>query len=230
MVGFLLAIFGTVIFGVGLFGNGGSEAVLFGLMMAVPSAIWFWWELTGGPGARKNHLEKNIEVKSNEYAVLNNRVANNGIALYVSANRDYNIQEHPAELVYTSATVGGITTGGFHINEAYRTESLGGKTGTYSIYLRRANTNYRLTNIGLQPDMIESASKHPVVSQFLDGDTLRLKHNVAINVPANVREEAMKYNKVGRYDVAAKLLRPYKSARELTREECEAVIAWMSGE
>ena len=121
MVGFLLAIFGTVIFGVCLFGNGGSEAVLFGLMMAVPGAIWFWWELTGGPGARKNHLEKNIEVKSNEYAVLNNRVANNAIALYVSANRDYNIQEHPAELVYTSATVGGITTGGFHINEAYRT-------------------------------------------------------------------------------------------------------------
>lgn len=230
MIGFFMTLIGLVITGAGIFGGGGGDAVVIGLVLGVPGAIWFWWELTGGPGARKNFKEKNVEYKGNGYAVLNHRVSNNSVALYVQADKDYNIKEHPAELVYTGATVGNVTVGGFHVNEAYRTESFGGKTGAYRIYLRRANGNECISTVRLQPDMVDSASKHPVVKQFLKGDKLELKHDVAVSIPENIRKVAIDYNMAGRYDLAAKLLRPYNKVRWLTQEDCEAVIAWMSDE
>lgn len=211
--------------------SGSSDGLAFGFLLAGGSGAILGYFLYKDAQVTKMKKSKDIEVKNmrDGYVVLNNRIPHNQKVLFTSADRDYTITDHPAELVYTSATVGGITTGGFHVNEAYKTESVGGKTGTYHIVLRGYPNDTIVRKVLIQPDMIYSAKNHPVVKEFLNGSTLILKHNISPKIPEAVKNAAMKCNETGQYDKAAKLLRPYNSVCKLTKDECEAVIAWMSG-
>jgi hypothetical protein len=112
--------------------SGSSDGLVFGLIVSTVCGVILAYMACKQSQINKMNKSKDIEIIDyrNGYITLNNRTNNNGNVLEVVADREYNIKEHPAELVYTSATVGGITTGGFHVNEAYRTESIGGKTGT----------------------------------------------------------------------------------------------------
>ena len=211
--------------------SGSSNGFVFGLILSTVCGL-----ILAYMASKQSEINTMKETKDMEiidyrdgYIALNKRTNNNGNVLKVVADREYSMKDHPAELVYTSATVGGITTGGFHVNEAYRTESIGGKTGTYYISLRGTDHDTRVKKIRIQSDMIESAKADPVVKEFLDGTTLTLKHNVPVSIPTEIKKTAEGFLKMGRYDVAAKLYRPYTKACELTQEECKAVVAWMSG-
>lgn len=221
-----------VIVGLVIMFSGSTEGFFIGLLLAGIPGVMLGRALYKEAQVTKMKNSKDIEItnKQDGVIVLNRRTANNGNVLEINESRDYTIEEHPAELVYTSATVGGITTGGFHVNEAYRTESVGGKLGTYYITLRGWQDSTIVNKVRIQSDMVDSARANPIVREFLDGTTLILKHNVAFNVPDDIKKAAMEYNKAGRFDMAAKLLRPYNSVCKLTKEECEAVIAWMSNE
>lgn len=228
----MVAVLFLFMAGLAMMFSGSSDGLIMGLLLSGICAIILW-----RPFARDKYIdtmvnEKHITIsdQKNGYIVLNKRTENNGKVLKVEAFRDYTMTDHPAELVYTSATVGGVTTGGFHVNEAYRTESIGGKTGAYYVSLRGYNKSTTVKKVYLQPDMVNSAKSNPILKTFLNGTTLILRHNVQVNIPESVRKAAMEYNKVGRYDMAAKLLRPYNSVCELTKEECEAVVSWMSDE
>ena len=212
--------------------SGSSDGLAFGFLLAGATGAILGYLLYKEAQVTKMKNSKDIEItnKQDGVIVLNRRTANNGNVLEINESRDYTIKEHPAELVYTSVTVGGITTGGFHVNEAYRTESVGRKLGTFYITLRGWQDSTIVKKVRIQPDMVDSARANPIVRKFLDGTMLTLKHNVAFHVPDDIKKAAMEYNKAGRFDMAAKLLRPYNSVCELTKEECKAVIAWMSNE
>lgn len=218
--------------GIAIMFSGSSDGLAFGFLLAGASGAILGYLLYKDAQVTKMKNSKDIEIANKEdgIIVLNKRTANNRNVLEVNESRDYTIKEHPAELVYTSATVGGITTGGFHVNEAYRTEHVGEKLGTYYITLRGWQDSTIVKKVRIQPDMVDSARANPIVCKFLDGKTLTLKHNVAINVPDYIKKSAMEYNQAGRFDMAAKLLKPYNKVCELTKEECKAVIAWMCDE
>ena len=59
--------------------------------------------------------------------------------LLVEAHREVFFKEVPDKIVYTGATVGGITTGGFHIQKGGTVYTEGNKTGKYSLYYRYAS-------------------------------------------------------------------------------------------
>ncbi len=46
----------------------------------------------------------------------------------------YNYNYHPEKTIYTGATVGGISMGGFHTEEAHYTVGSGSKTGVFDFY------------------------------------------------------------------------------------------------
>lgn len=114
------------------------------------------------------------------------RCAANKKALRLHPVREVYDTDHPAELVYTGATVGGIHTGGFHVNEAYTSTSLGEKTGRY--FLSAGSRGYDgtvewfvCTEIELTKELAAEAEKHPVVKKFLKDSSLILKYDAKMS-------------------------------------------------
>lgn len=60
--------------------------------------------------------------------------------LKVEANHNVGVTHVPDKVVYTGATVGGVHTGGFHVEKGGDFATLGDKTGTYRITYKFAQT------------------------------------------------------------------------------------------
>ena len=73
---------------------------------------------------------------------------------------DYDIKYNPAQLVYTGATVGGVTTGGFHVEDAY-TSAQYKSSKKYNLYLEPSvnsvKTTVRVEDIFLGEEMAKQA-------------------------------------------------------------------------
>lgn len=209
-----------------------NDGLLIGLLLSTVSGCYLIREGYKDICATKLKRNKYIDITQYDkgHITLNKRSGSYATLLSIDADRDITFKDNPAELVYTSATVGGITTGGFHVNPATRTETVGGKTGGYGIYLRTydaGGTRYvRLKKILIQPDMLQSAKDHPVVSKYLDGDKINLESKAIRTIPSNIRSAVDAALKQHRWDIAAKLSRPYLSY--VTKEECKAIIAWLT--
>ena len=225
----IIAIVVFFIAGLIIISSGSTDGLLFGLLLAGPSGI-----ILGCMILNKIKIillfNRNIILTDAKdgHIKLNKRTISNRQILKPSKERFINIKDHPAELVYTGVTIGGVTTGGFHVNEAYQTASLGEATGVYHLYLRGITSDTLIRTIEIPPDMVDSAKADPIVSQFLNGTTITLKHNDYIYIPEIIRESAASLQRSGNYNAAFQLLRPYTGKQELTKKECKAIIAWMS--
>ena len=78
--------------------------------------------------------------------ILKRRTSNIGNVIKAEASRNINLTSVPDKLVYTGATVGGVSTGGFHVQKGGNYVSLGAKTGRYYLsykYAEAYNGKYR---------------------------------------------------------------------------------------
>lgn len=76
---------------------------------------------------------------------------------------------HPEKTIFTAASVGGVTTGGFHTQQAYYT-SHDKRSGKGEVLW----DSTVIDSILLSPDLAEAAKNIAPISQCLDGDVLRL--------------------------------------------------------
>lgn len=72
---------------------------------------------------------------------------------------------HPSQLVYTGATVGGITTGGFHETKPSVSSSVR-NTGTGYITVKLSNQEFTLRQILFPPEIREAFKRHTHASLF----------------------------------------------------------------
>lgn len=93
--------------------------------------------------------------------------------LQVEAHREVFSKEVPDKIVYTGATVGGITTGGFHIQKGGTVYTEGNKTGKYSLYYRYAsmlnNEPYSevVSYLSLSDELMKEARVDPLLSKLI---------------------------------------------------------------
>lgn len=87
-------------------------------------------------GDQRNQIEALQSISANfsydhirKHLVVKNRCPKNAAAFGVKDYKRRNYSEVPAKLVYTGATVGGITTGGVHLSGGYTSVANGIKSG-----------------------------------------------------------------------------------------------------
>lgn len=134
---------------------------------------------------------------------------------------------HPANYVYTGATVGGVTTDGITKTGDY-TSLDGYATDKYRLVYREKpdSSGTTITKIKLaDKTWLEDARKHKEVSQFLQGDTLELVHKNAKDKYSS--EDIAIAIKQGNMSLAAQLLQYNTEAHSLNKSECQAVLSWL---
>ena len=137
-------------------------------------------------------------------------------------------QYNPATLGYTGVTIGGVTTGSFHVNEASISTGAYHNTGKYHIVFRDRGQYEILNEIVLPDTLIFKAKYTPIVKDFLQGDRLVLKHTGGdAELTASERATIEAARNQGRQDIVLNATMRAIAASYLTREECEAIKNWL---
>lgn len=133
---------------------------------------------------------------------------------------------HEAQYVFTSATVGGITTGGVHKTGDYHTLDAT-HTGKYEInYFSFCSNDYkRVKKIKLSPELTELAKQDSFIRMFLKEENTLVLQNPA---KRNVSHETSLLMKSGKTDMAINNLLQNNSDTQLTKNECDRIISWIS--
>jgi hypothetical protein len=181
----------------------------------------------------KSHAAKNVQydLKTRTLTVLN-RVSDNEAILKIEDVLHLNFKYSPAELVYTGATTGNVSMGGFHINEASMSASQGGKTGKFCIVYtgpESKDNHCKIDKIHLSNEQIKSAKSHYIVSRFLKDDTLVLEHKTYSHLTDSERRASLDAYISGRTDIFYGLNMKQYVDMQLTQEECQAIVSWLLG-
>ena len=82
---------------------------------------------------------------------------------------------NPSKTIYTGASSGGITMGGFHTTEAYYQQRPTNRSGRYIAYISfYDDTRLYIKELILIGNVLEEAKKNPQIRKFLKGDRLVL--------------------------------------------------------
>ena len=131
-------------------------------------------------------------------------------------------------LVYTGATVGGIHTGGFHVQEG-KTTSQRYKTDKYRLCCMKSGFPLPINRIRLSTSsMVAAAKKDPFISQYLDGDILTLKNKVLTN--DYLTQASITAIQMGKYDAATNIASYSALDEALTQDQCNHFIQWLSSD
>ena len=139
---------------------------------------------------------------------------------------------NPEKITYTGATVGGVTTGGFHTTQASYSEVSTGNSGKAYIKITTLPDSPTLNEIILTNDeLIESAKNNPRVAKFLQGNKLILKYEnekTKLTEEENyVLAEAIKTaNQALQYGVTQRAF----LEQQLTYSDCNQIILWLCGD
>lgn len=150
-------------------------------------------------------------------------------SLRIEPARTVQQKYNPATLEYTGVTIGGITTGSFHVNEASISAAAYHNTGKYQLVLKEGG--YKIVNkITLPDSMLEEAKKTPVVKDFIRNGCLELKHDgIETELTASERETIAAARRQGRQDIVINATLRSVAASYLTKEECETIKQWLCG-
>lgn len=158
---------------------------------------------------------------------LDKRSAFNKKVIKAKPIKDYNLNYHEAQYVYTSASVGGITTGGVTKIGDYNSIDVS-STGKFEIkcYCYSLNEYRKVKKIKLTKELTVCAENNPFIKQFLRKEnTLVLEKKTK----RDVSEQVSMLIKSGRTDMATRYMKQNYFETQLTREECIKVIDWISG-
>lgn len=147
------------------------------------------------------------------------RCAANRGALEIVADRDIKTKYEPKRLVYTGATVGGITTGGFHEEGGYNYISSANKTGKYNIYY--IGELLPIQKIELSNELVPQAKKSEI-KPFLNN------HNAILLITSSISSFTRLAIANGS-PLADKMMMEDLREGFPTLEKCEKIINWICG-
>ena len=151
------------------------------------------------------------------YYTLNNGAKNEGTpTINVEASQTMNLQYHPSQTVFTGATVGGVTTGGFHETKAYTTQS-SYKTGNGVIKLTCQKTKLTVEKVIVSPEVCEAFHRDDSFRKYVGtgGEILCSK-----NSNSSMTQAALKS---GDFNRTMSMLSVAIDQDRLPRDTCEAI-------
>lgn len=153
-------------------------------------------------------------------------VANN---IHIRRANSISANYNPAEITYTSATVGATTVGRFDIkDESYNL--IGNKTDYY--YLQEGMDDYYrpIYTIILTDELAAEAKAHPVVSKYLVGNMLDLSsHPTVSKTQSTTASNLLREGNLKSTTSAINVLMDGATTSTLTKEECHSIKTWLSG-
>lgn len=138
-------------------------------------------------------------------------------ALKVEANHEVYYKDVPDKLIYTGATVGGVTTGGFHVQQGGISVQLGSKTGEYRISYKyaREDVNFKshaetIYFIELTDELMADARKDSVMKSLILSE-----------------EEVGRYKDF--YHLKGSRSRNVINLLKLSKSQAYHVVSWLAG-
>lgn len=149
---------------------------------------------------------------------LLNRSPDAAKAIKIVADEDLAMRKEEEQLHYASATVGGITTGGFYTTGGgIRTKSLG-KTG----FFRLEFEGHDIWQIQLNDALYEQA-KRSALARYLNE-----KKQIEVKISAPMTDEEVEQTLIT-YEASGMLTNKALNKGRPTREKCQAILDWMCG-
>ncbi len=138
----------------------------------------------------------------------------------IEPHRITNYSHKDEEYIFTSATVGGVTTGGIHKNEAYDYASSSRKTGRYEMTI-----SYRpIQKIELTSDLFDLA-KSSYISEYLDEES----HSIVVVTAGRMSADTLAAWQSG--ERGGNLLNLTQRDMEHcypSYEKCQKILNWLS--
>ena len=119
--------------------------------------------------------------KVNEQAIANEQAALNEQIVKICEDYELYVNNTPDKLIYTGATVGGVTTGGFHVQKGGISVSTGAGTGKWFVSHEYAST----VNNKPWPDTVS----YMVLSEQLFSEAQKNPYLKELIVPKEAREK-----------------------------------------
>lgn len=142
---------------------------------------------------------------------------------------EHDLKYNPSKLIYTGASSGGVSMGGFHTTEAYYQERPTKKSGRYIAYLQfHDGSRIYIKEIILVGKVLDEARKNPQISEFLKGDRLvLLNQNAKSNLDGKLSaSDIANGGNVVQYAYMDSL----KANVGITLAEAEIINNWLKGE
>ena len=146
----------------------------------------------------------------------------NKSCIKIEALKDYKLEYHPSETVYTGATVGGVHMGGFHQTEDYYTAKTWGTGKAELIYnsaFDQSNTG-PIKEIEFSDKLMETLYFPYEIEQFKVNNRLLLSHHENSDLYTEDIESSINR---GDGSTAFLLLKQAAIDKQLTRSECIAI-------
>ena len=132
--------------------------------------------------------------------------------------------ETPEKLVYTGATVGGVTTGGWHKSGGFYGREMGNSGKVELIYYYESKNKIiptKVKKIKLSGDLLKLAQSARI-KEYLDGDSF-----IIVREKANTNA-AVAAMQLGHKDYAFNIMEEAQIAALPTYEKCSAILNWLS--
>ena len=142
---------------------------------------------------------------------------------------EHDLKYNPSKTIYTGASSGGITMGGFHTTEAYYQERPTKRSGRYLAYIPFPdNTRIYIKEIILVGKVLDEAKSNPEIRKFLKGDRLvLLNQNPKSNLDGKLSaSDIANGGNVVQYAYMDSL----KANVGITLAEAEIINNWLKGE
>lgn len=191
------------------------------------------WLNSGEPVERCISFENETDT-----AIVTKRVRSNGWDIKVKQYTKRYTKYNPSKTIYTSATVGGVTTGGFHQTQATISSVGAGGSGGYYLQAKAPKKDevledeyLMLKSIRLSANLVDEAKKDKRVSHLLQGNELVLRRkNKDTELTPEEKEILARAIRAGDIATQENITERAFAAQFLTKEECNNVLEWLCGD
>lgn len=142
---------------------------------------------------------------------------------------EHDLKYNPSKLIYTGASSGGVSMGGFHTTEAYYQERPTKKSGRYIAYLSfHDGSRIYIKEIILVGKVLDEAKSNPKIRNFLKGNRLvLLNQNAKSNLDGKLSASEIAN---GGTVIQHAYMDSLKANVGITLREAEIINEWLKGD